>query len=406
MVSFPVSAFFREMTDLGCGNGLGCYSVGIHQPLQISGLGALSALGTDVSAHYQAVCERRVPFQPLAKLLGADSAHGGRPAAWIEPRSLLTHRKWSPVTMAALHVARQAITDAGWGSDELKDAALVVGTSRGNAAAWLGPWPGRRPFRLMAASNTIHSEPAAAISIEFGITGANHVLASGCSAGLDAVGIALLMVRAGIAPRALAVAVDLPLVPLLLDNYARSGLLAERFESDPYHPLSAGFVPAEGAAAMTLESSAAGHPRLLHYACNADACDPVGIPADGGRTPDLLQQALLLTKTAAALCPHATGTAVQARADPAAFARAFAATRPSLHLLKPYTGHTIGASGLLESVILARFLRDGKLPPNLPGLHAPPGFVLPGQVLACSGAVYKLAHGMGGHNALLVLKPS
>ena len=308
--------------------------------------------------------------------------------------------------MAALHVARQAIADAGWGPDELTDAALVVGTSRGNAAAWLGPWPGRRPFRLMAASNTIHSEPAAAISIEFGITGPNQVLASGCSAGLDAVGVAMMMVRAGIAPRALVVAVDLPLVPLLLDNYAMSGLLAQSFHPDPYHPKTAGFVPAEGAAAMAIETSVGSHPQLLHYGCNADACDPVGIPADGGRTPALLLQALRQSDPPGALCPHATGTAVQARADPAAFNLAFAGVRPTLHLLKPYTGHTIGASGLLESVILTRFLRDGKLPPNMPGLHAPPGFVLPEQVLDSPRGVYKLSHGMGGHNALIAISPS
>ncbi|MCX6875355.1 MAG: beta-ketoacyl synthase N-terminal-like domain-containing protein [Verrucomicrobia bacterium] len=359
-----------------------------------------------MSAHHQAVCERRVPFQALGKLLGEASPHAGRPGAWIEARTLLTHRKWSPVTMAALHVARQAITDAGWGAAELKEAALVLGTSRGNAAGWLGPWPGRRPFRVMAASNTIHSEPAAAISIEFGIGGPNQVLASGCAAGLDAVGIALLMVRAGLAPRALAVAVDLPLVPLLLDNYAMSGLLAERGSSDPYHPGTRGFVPAEGAAAMALEAAGGNHPQLQHYGCNADACDPVGIPADGGRTPDLLRQAMRLSQVPAALCPHATGTAVQALADPAAFDLAFTGMRPSLHLLKPFTGHTIGASGLLESVILTRFLRDGKLPPNLPGLHAPPGFVLPEEMLEVSSAVYKLSHGMGGHNALIVLYPS
>ena len=380
--------------------------MGIEPPLYITGLGALSALGEDISAHHQGVCARRVVFQAMGKLLGADSPHAERPGAWIERRALLTHRKWSPVTMAALHVARQAITEAGWTSDELMDAALVVGTSRGNAAGWLGPWPGRRPFRLMAASNTIHSEPAAAISIEFGITGPNHVLASGCSAGLDALGVAMMMVRAGIAPRALAVAVDLPLVPLLLDNYAMSGLLAERIELDPYHPKTAGFIPGEGAAAMAIEASGEGCPQLVHYGSNADACDPVGIPADGGRTPELLRKALLLTQQPGALCPHATGTAVQAMADPAAFSRAFAGTRPTLHLLKPFIGHTIGASGLLESVILARFLRDGKLPPNLPGLHAPPGFMLPEQVLDSSGGVYKLAHGMGGHNALIVLKPS
>ena len=308
--------------------------------------------------------------------------------------------------MAALHVAREAITDAGWTTDDLRDAALVVGSSRGNASGWLGPWPGRRPFRMMAASNTIHSEPAAAISIEFHIMGPNHVLASGCSAGLDAIGIAMMLVRCGVAPRALAVAVDLPLVPILLDSYAASGILASHWVTDPYRPGTAGFVPAEGAAAMTIDTLSGNHPRLLHYGCNSDACDPVGIPQDGGRTPDLFQQVADPVLRPVAVCPHATGTAVQAAADPAALARAFPDARPSLHLLKPFTGHTIGASGLLESVILADFLRDGGLPPNLPGLYAPPGFEIPGHALAAAGPVGKLSHAIGGHNALLVLAPA
>jgi 3-oxoacyl-[acyl-carrier-protein] synthase II len=380
--------------------------VAIHSPLSITGLGALSALGSDVASHHRAVLAGQVPFQSLGKLLGEDSPHALRPAAWIEPRSLLIHRKWSPATMAALHVARQAIADAGWTAEDLKAAALVVGTSRGNAAGWLGPWPGRRPFKLMAASNTIHSEPASAITIEFGITGPNHVLASGCAAGLDAIGIAMLLVNSGLAPRALAVAVDLPLVPLLLDNYAASGILSGQLVPDPYHPQTSGFVPAEGAGAMAIEPVCGKHPRLIHYGCNSDACDPVGIPADGGRTSELLEKAVQLVGAPVAVCPHATGTAVQAIADPALLSRAFSGRMPTLHLLKPFTGHTIGASGLLESVILGRFLRDRQLPPNLPGRHAPGGFRLPDHVLDAGGPIYKISHGMGGHNALLVLQPS
>lgn len=307
--------------------------------------------------------------------------------------------------MAALHVARQAISDAGWTAEDLRDAALVVGTSRGNAAGWLGPWPGRRPFKLMAASNTIHSEPASAITIEFGITGPSHVLASGCAAGLDAVGIAMMLVHSGAAPRALAVAVDLPLVPILLDNYAASGLLAGGMDLDPYHSATSGFIPGEGAAAMAIEFREGDYPRLAHYGCNSDACDPVGIPADGGRTSELLEKAMALHPHPVAVCSHATGTAVQAVADPAVLNRCFPQLRPSLHLLKPFTGHTIGASGLLESVVLARFLRDRELPPNRPGLHPPAGFRLPEVVLEACGPVYKLSHGMGGHNALLVLTP-
>src|SRR6478752_9071653 len=88
--------------------------VSILAPLSITGLGALSALGADVTSHYQAVLAKQVPFQKLGGLLGNDSPHAARPGAWIERRSLLLNRKWSPATMAALHVAREAIAGAGW----------------------------------------------------------------------------------------------------------------------------------------------------------------------------------------------------------------------------------------------------------------------------------------------------
>lgn len=377
----------------------------IDAAISISGLGALSALGVGVSAQRERILRAVVPFRPLGELLGGDSPHARRPGGWIEDRGLLIHRKWSPVTMAALHAARQAVEDAAWSAVDLKDAALVVGTSRGNAAGWLNPWPGRRPFRLMAASNTMHGESASAISIELGIAGPNHVLATGCAAGLDAVGVAMLLLRAGMAQRALAVAVDLPLVPLLLDNYAASGILSAQMSSDPYRPGTDGFVPAEGAAAMAIECKDAHGPCLVSFGSNSDACDAIGIPKDGGRSPDLFAALPADHPPIAAVCPHATGTAVQAAADPAALARVFSEQkRPSLHLLKPYVGHTIGASGLLESVVMAEFLRHGELPPNLSGLHAPDGFVLPDHVVPAGGSVAKLSHGMGGHNALLTMR--
>jgi 3-oxoacyl-[acyl-carrier-protein] synthase II len=373
-------------------------------PVTITGLGALSALGTDVAGHRRAILAQESRFQPLAGLLGKDSPHANKQAAWIENRAALTHRKWSPVTMAALHVARQAVSAAGWSSDDCKNAALVVATSRGNAAGWLGPWPGRRPFRLMAASNTIHSEPASAITIELGILGPNHVLASGCSAGLDAIGIAQLMLRAGLCDRTLVVAVDLPLVPMLLDNYAASGLLSTTNLLDPYHPRTSGFIPGEGAAAMAMENiSRQEAVKLLYYACNSDGVDPVGIPADGGRTPELFDGIRDMIPAIRAVCPHATGTAVQRAADPAWLDRVFSAIPPSLHLLKPFIGHTIGASGMIESVVLADAMSEGFLPPNRIGIHAPEGMIMPDQCMPISGSVAKISHGMGGHNAMLVL---
>lgn len=303
--------------------------------------------------------------------------------------------------MAALHCARQAVEEAGWSADELRHAGLVLGTSRGNAAGWLGDWPGRRPFKLMAASNTIHSEPAAAISIELGITGPNHVLASGCSAGLDALGLAMMLLDCGMAKRVIAVAVDLPLVPVLLDNYAASGLLSSDFHPDPYGSRAHGFVPAEGAAAMALQKGEGGIV-LSHYACNADAEDAIGTPRHGGRTPEMLTDGKLLA-TIGSICPHATGTAVLAKAEPEMFRRVFGDRMMYAHLLKPFCGHAIGASGLVETTILSAFMREGKLPPNRSGLSAPEGLSLMAEEVPATAQILKLSHAMGGHNAMLVI---
>lgn len=306
--------------------------------------------------------------------------------------------------MAALHVAREAIADAGWSAAELENAGLVVGTSRGNAAGWLGPWPGRRPFKLMAASNTIHSEPATAISIELGIFGPNHVVASGCSAGLDALGLGKMMLDSGQVERVLTVAVDFPLVPLLLENYKASGLLGTSGRLDPFSPQSDGFIPGEGAAAIALSKDDSGKTRFLSFANNSDGADPVGIPKNGGRTAELLLSAVSSCGNPQAICSHSTGTRIQARAERKFLGEHFDGTSATLHLLKPFLGHTIGASGLLESAILLGFMNNGKLPLNLPGTTGIPGLHAPAESLPLNGPVFKLAHGMGGHNALAVFR--
>ncbi|MEP2776984.1 MAG: beta-ketoacyl synthase N-terminal-like domain-containing protein [Luteolibacter sp.] len=376
----------------------------IAKRFSIVGIGALSGLGHGIEAHHRAISEGRTAIGRLGEILGQASSHAARPGAWISPREMLTHRKWSPVSMAALHAAKEAVAAAGWTPEELASAALVVGTSRGNAAGWLGEWPGRRPFKLMAASNTIHSEPATAISIELGIYGANHVTASGCSAGLDALGLGKLLLDAGSADRVLVVAVDLPLVPILLDGYAASGLLGSGDKLDPFGDDADGFYPGEGAAALAMSSVESGKTVFSHFANNSDGRDPVGVPKDGGRTPLLIDDAIRQYGEPCAVCPHATGTAVQARAEREIFAKSISSPGTTLHLLKPYFGHTVGASGLLESAVLLRFMEDSQLPPNLAGTHSIDTHHAPVEPVASAGPVFKLAHGMGGHNALAVFQ--
>jgi 3-oxoacyl-[acyl-carrier-protein] synthase II len=212
------------------------------------------------------------------------------------------------------------------------------------------------------------------------------------------------LLDAGQAQRALVVAVDLPLVPILLDNYADSGLLARSARLDPFSSSSSGFIPGEGAAAIALSRIEKGKIGIRHFSNNSDGADPVGIPKDGGRTAALLNQAIELVGQPAAICPHATGTLAQAKAERTFLENPSLGAHVSLHLLKPFFGHTIGASGLIESVMMIRFMEDGFFPPNLPGTT---GFWMrptPETRTPCHGPVYKLAHGMGGHNALAVFQ--
>jgi len=370
-------------------------------PLAIRGLGALSALGHDMAAHRAATADGALRLRPLGELLGADHPLSTLPAGWIEPRSLLNHRKWAPATMAALHVAEEAASTAGWTPAMLEDAALVFASSRGTAAGWLDPWPQRRPFPVMAASNSMSAEPATAVSIELGIKGPCHVLSTGCAAGLDALGIAALLLRSRIAPRALVVAVDLPLAPHILEAYQRSGMLSTNGLNDPYSPETTGMLPAEGAAAMALEpaENTAHSPLFLGHLSNSDAHNPISMPPDGQPISRLIHAAARQFGAPAAICPHAGGTPALAKAEPAAIRNALPEPPPLL-VLKPLAGHCIAAAGLLESALIADSLLHHRLPQAPNGLTPPKNFSFPSQHLPAHNPVFKLASGLGGHNAL------
>jgi len=111
-----------------------------------------------------------------------------------------------------------------------------------------------------------------------------------------------------------------------------------------------------------------------------------------------------------AVCPHASGTLVHGQAESRALREILAdagGAVPTVHLMKPWTGHSMGASGALDLAILAAAMRDGELPPNLPGLcgvgdcaRLPERF----EPIASGEIVVKIASGMGGQNVIAALE--
>jgi len=371
----------------------------------------ISGLGETPAHHVAAFLEGRSALRPLEEFSGLSESVReqccGLLGAWIENRSLMLSRKWAPASMLSIEVARRAVEDAELSGEALRDAAIVVGTSRGNA--WLSDWPGRRPVKLMAASNSMHGEVASAVSIELGVQGPWQVVSSACSASLDALGVAQMMLRCGVVKHAIVIGVELPIVDPVVQSYLNTGVLSANGVNDPYSPDTTGFFPGEAAAAIVLENSAEKKgPEVTGYWCNSDSASPIGMPEDGSGLRKCIQKAVAECPDISAVCPHASGTYLHGIAEQTALVDALPEGRDvSLHLMKPLTGHTVGSSGLLDTAILAEFLTQGSLPPNISGLTSPPSPLrLPTEETAIvDSTLLKIAVGMGGHNTVVSLRP-
>lgn len=370
-------------------------------------------LGLRMEDCLTALRERRGGLALSDDMPGMDFA--GLPVGALPSRGLVKGRRYGAASNAAVQAATAAVRRAGWAAEEIRESWLYGASSRGNAGEILGVNAWRRPLRKFSASNTMHCEIPAAVSIELGIRGPWQMVSNGCSSGLDALGMAWMAVGSGLAPRAVVVAVDLPLIAALLQDFRETGLLSSNGVNDPFavgqgHATS-GFFPGEAAVAVTLERDGTGRPKLCrveHYCANSDAYDTLMIPEDGGGIEDCVRAAVQAGDAGkvVAVCPHATGTLNHARVEPPALLRALDGRRVPLLPLKPQTGHTLGASGLLDVALLAACMGEGWLPAVLPGL-TPPACGLPLNEaplkVAAGDRVVKLASGMGGHNAAVSL---
>ncbi|MDZ4404810.1 MAG: beta-ketoacyl synthase N-terminal-like domain-containing protein [Prosthecobacter sp.] len=383
----------------------------------ITAVETVCALGLKVEECLLVMRERRGWLVPLGGRMRGLEEFDSLPVGLLPSHELVKGRRYGAASNAAVQVGREAVRRAGWTQQAVGESWLFAASSRGNVGEILGSNAWRRPVRKFSASNTMHSEIAAAVSVELGIRGPWQMVSNGCSSGLDALGMAWMAVACGLAPRAVVVAVDLPLVSELLRDFRDTGLLSSTGLNDPFalgakagEAATCGFLPGEAAVAVTLERGDANRRlcRFEHYTANSDACDMLRMPEDGGGIPDCVRSALNAgdRRKVVALCPHATGTLNHARVEPLALLRALEGRDVPLVPLKPHTGHTLGASGLLDVALLAACMAEGWLPAVLPGLTPPAcGLRLNEAALkvVAGDRVIKLASGMGGHNAAVSL---
>ncbi len=403
----------------------------------ITGMGAVSSLGTGLAANVAALREGRsgVVRVPEWAEIGLASQVAGLPEA--EPASPLGDRRLqksvSSAGMMALRAAAEALETAGLDPAGLRGSplAVLIGSGTGSTlrnyhscVALLSNRTSKKvsPFTV---PQVMGSSATAAVSVALGARGESWALSSACSTGAHALAMAALLVRSGRYERVLAGAaeeVDWTRAGAFDAMYALSRGFNDRpaEASRPFGRDRDGFVISGGAGLLLVEDLEAAERRgapivaeLLGSAANSDGHDMVTpLPEGAAEVMRLaLEDAGIAPEEVDYVNAHGTSTPQGDPSEAAAMRAVFGARQPYLSSTKSMTGHAVAAAGSLEAIYTLLMLRHGFLAPNI---NVTPDTVDP----ACGGVRLVLeapnaiaartaisnSFGFGGTNACLVLR--
>ncbi|MGW3401491.1 beta-ketoacyl-[acyl-carrier-protein] synthase family protein, partial [Streptomyces zhihengii] len=192
-------------------------------------------------------------------------------------------------THLALAAARLALDDAGLDLTALdRDrVGVAIGTGAGGVGslernARLLQTDGPRRIGARSVVMSMANAPAANVAIAHGITGPSTSVVTACASGAEALVTAAQMIVSDEADVVLAGGAEAPVTALIVAGFARAGALSGRggepaAASRPFGADRDGFVLAEGAAVLVLESEE--HAR-------ARGAEVLAVLAGWGRTSD------------------------------------------------------------------------------------------------------------------------
>ncbi len=185
-----------------------------------------------------------------------------QPEKYLGPKGL---RNLDRTTLLALVAAKLAIEDAKLEITDANadDIGVVLGSTMGSVHSISefdkeGLREGPRYVNPAHFPNTVINSPASQVAIRFGLRGLNSTISTGFSAGLDAVGYAMDMLRLGRANTLVVGGVEELCIQTFLGFY-KLGLLATESNGAPpmyapFDPKRCGTLLGEGAAFVVLET--------------------------------------------------------------------------------------------------------------------------------------------------------
>ena len=338
----------------------------------VTGTGVIACRENGVGALWKAVQrDRRLPEEGLAL------------------PDLLSHARVEPGDMRILgrhQLLAMVVVEEAWrcagldsGRNRIRGEAskihrprfgCVGGSSMGGVAALVTELETRlSPYSL---SRWRANSVGAAVSVRFGLGGGDYALNAASATGSQVLQLAGTLVRAGLMDAVVVVASDPAMPDHLRDAMVRNGSVSEASVAGPLMMGRDGMRPVEGAACMILESeehaAARGAVALAEWVHGEQASEGYHLLAPEP-TGAVLQSLIHKTLQACAVRSvdwvslHATGTARFDSVEVGALRAVFGDPLPWISAFKRTTGHALGATGLMDAVLVVEGLRHGSLPP-------------------------------------------
>ncbi|RJG50440.1 beta-ketoacyl-[acyl-carrier-protein] synthase family protein [Motilimonas pumila] len=357
--------------------------------IAVTGLGICSALGNDTETVWSRMLAGQTGIQtlPPSHSLAGHGVHllaqCTRPSLQADfgeqvPALKKQLRHMHRISQMLCYAAFTALQDAHLAHMKLANnprVALLVGASSHLCEdVTAQALTERNPNWFLQTYANIH---LAHLAILTGISGPSSCIVNACTSGSQAIGLGYKMLQHNEADTVIVAGCDSRISPAFLSGFSRLNMhspghtLAQGIQ--PFAEHRNGFVLGEGAGVMVLERESHAHQRqakvhakIVGYGNTTDAHRLTDPSAHGKQSAMsmALTDAQLTATDIQYVNAHGTGTKLNDRTECQAIAQLLP-HRPKVNSSKSLLGHTLAASGVLESIVCVQSLKQQRLHPNL-----------------------------------------
>ncbi len=351
----------------------------ISDKVVVTGIGIISSIGNNLSETYESLINAR---SGIGKITVLDTIHKND---FLLGEIKLTHdeliksagvnpdKAWTRTALLAIIAAKQAIADAAIST---QNTSLVSATT-------VGGMDRSELFYKDFLTDARHAEyidthhagsSTEMVALECGIDGIVTTISTACSSSLNSIMFGCSLIQSGKADKVLVGGTD-ALSAFTLNGF-KTLMILDNEHCRPLDISRTGLNLGEGAAYLVLESAASALKKAkkvyaeVRGAANSNDAHHQTASSDDGEGPYLAMKNAI---EAAGINPsdigyinaHGTGTENNDVTESRAVIRLFGDNVPPFSSTKAFTGHTLGAAGVIESVISIIALNNEIAPPNI-----------------------------------------